>query len=289
MVEREYAPGIDAEVYDCARRAAVVWAPTDWAANQFRRAGVRNVRVVPEAVDASLFVPPAVSNKKKRKKKFTILTIGKWEFRKNMPTLLEAVFRYLDADCLLLLHSYVVSWDKISERNLQKVADDAKRQYCHRTQCPTVTWTGDRQLDRVAMLSLYGRADLFVLPTLGEGWGLPIHEAMAVGLPVVATNHSGPAALVADAGILLPSHETEGTKSTYVPGPTPREIADAILYVKNNPDAAKHLAQAAKLRVTTLFSPKIVADIMMNHLEADFPSFPQKAAASSFSSLKTTR
>jgi len=114
--------------------------------------------------------------------------------------------------------------------------------------------------------------------------GLPIHEAVAVGLPVVATNHSGPAALVADAGILLPSHETEGTKSTYVPGPTPREIADAILYVKNNPDAAKHLAQAAKLRVTTLFSPEIVADIMMNHLEADFPSFPQKAA-----SLKTTR
>jgi glycosyltransferase involved in cell wall biosynthesis len=32
--------------------------------------------------------------------------------------------------------------------------------------------------------------DAFVLPTRGEGWGLPIMEAMAVGLPVIVTNFS---------------------------------------------------------------------------------------------------
>jgi glycosyltransferase involved in cell wall biosynthesis len=38
---------------------------------------------------------------------------------------------------------------------------------------------------------LYAAVDCFVLPTRGEGWGLPIFEAMAMGLPVIATNWSG--------------------------------------------------------------------------------------------------
>lgn len=33
-----------------------------------------------------------------------------------------------------------------------------------------------------------------MLPTRGEGWGLPIVEAMSMGLPTIATNFSGPTA-----------------------------------------------------------------------------------------------
>ena len=39
--------------------------------------------------------------------------------------------------------------------------------------------------------SLYLAVDAFVLPSRGEGWGRPVMEAMAMGLPSIATNWSG--------------------------------------------------------------------------------------------------
>jgi glycosyltransferase involved in cell wall biosynthesis len=38
------------------------------------------------------------------------------------------------------------------------------------------------------MLRMYSSVDAFVLASHGEGWGLPYMEAMAMGLPCIATN-----------------------------------------------------------------------------------------------------
>jgi glycosyltransferase involved in cell wall biosynthesis len=45
-------------------------------------------------------------------------------------------------------------------------------------------------------VSLYRSVDAFVLPSRGEGWGRPYMEAMSMGLPVIATNWSGPTEFV---------------------------------------------------------------------------------------------
>jgi glycosyltransferase involved in cell wall biosynthesis len=42
------------------------------------------------------------------------------------------------------------------------------------------------------MPSLYTMADCFVLPTRGEGWGLPLFEALACGVPVITTGYGAP-------------------------------------------------------------------------------------------------
>ena len=47
------------------------------------------------------------------------------------------------------------------------------------------------EMPKVDMPRLYKAAHAFVLPTRGEGWGLPLLEAMAMALPVIATNFSG--------------------------------------------------------------------------------------------------
>lgn len=49
----------------------------------------------------------------------------------------------------------------------------------------------DADLDKDAIAGLYGACDALVMPSRGEGFGLPAAEAMLAGLPVIATNHGG--------------------------------------------------------------------------------------------------
>lgn len=50
---------------------------------------------------------------------------------------------------------------------------------------------------------IYNSFDVFTLPTGGEGWGLPILEAMAAGLPVLVTDYSAHTDYVRNAGELI--------------------------------------------------------------------------------------
>jgi len=47
------------------------------------------------------------------------------------------------------------------------------------------------EMPEIQLADLYRACDTFVLPTRAEGWGLPLIEAVAAGLPVITTMHSG--------------------------------------------------------------------------------------------------
>jgi len=57
----------------------------------------------------------------------------------------------------------------------------------------------------------YSAAELFVFPSLYEGFGLPVLEAMACGAPVIAQNSSSIPEVVGDAGILIDSADFDDT------------------------------------------------------------------------------
>ena len=62
----------------------------------------------------------------------------------------------------------------------------------------------------------YAEADLFVLPTRSDPWGIPLIEAMAAGVAAVTTRFAGAASVLADAGagVVLPDESTAGLRET---------------------------------------------------------------------------
>jgi len=75
---------------------------------------------------------------------------------------------------------------------------------------------------------LYNVADVLAFPSFYEGFGLPVLEAMACGIPVVASNRTSVPEIVGDAGILLDPEEVLG-------------LAEAIKRVLTEPNFANDL------------------------------------------------
>ena len=74
------------------------------------------------------------------------------------------------------------------------------------TACPRIVLL-PLDLPAAAMPSLYAAADAFVLPSRGEGWGRPLMEAMASGLPTIGTRWSGNLEFMTDENSFLVDYE----------------------------------------------------------------------------------
>lgn len=90
--------------------------------------------------------------------------------------------------------------------------------------------------------ALLARASMFVLPSLTEGISLTLLEAMARGLPVVATRVGGTAEVVDD-----------GVTGLLVPPASPEALASAMLRVYRDPQTARAMGLAARQRVCDSF------------------------------------
>jgi glycosyltransferase involved in cell wall biosynthesis len=88
--------------------------------------------------------------------------------------------------------------------------------------------------------SVYNSFDIFTLPTRGEGFGLPVLEAMSCGVPIVVTDYSAHPEWCKEGGILVPPVVLEAEPLTNIR----RAIIDMDCYV----DALLRLIDSAELR-----------------------------------------
>jgi GT2 family glycosyltransferase len=162
-----------------------VWVPASFNVETFRNSGVTvPIRVMPLGVDVD-YLHPGIKPYRPSSR-FTFLSIFEWGERKAPEVLLEAYANeFKPSDDVLLLVS-VFNADptidvevEVAKLNLPPSAP--------------IALMVNPEFAFYEMGALYRSADAFVLPTRGEGFGVPVLEAMACGLPTIATNWSGPA------------------------------------------------------------------------------------------------
>jgi len=85
-----------------------------------------------------------------------------------------------------------------------------------------------RGVDERTLAAIYNSIDIFTLPTRGEGFGLPVLEAMSCGRPIVVTDYSAHPEWCREAGILVPPKVLEAEPLTNIR----RAIIDIDEYVE---------------------------------------------------------
>jgi alpha-1,3-rhamnosyl/mannosyltransferase len=142
----------------------------------------------------------SVLSKFELQEKKYILAVGTLEPRKNITRLLEA-YRSLDES---LRHEF-----KLVVVGKKSWADDFPF-------VENVLFTG--YVDEVDLPYLYSSAQCFVMPSIYEGFGIPVLEAMAAGRPVIALAAGGALETI-----------REGETGVFFKSPTVESLSEALL------------------------------------------------------------
>jgi glycosyltransferase involved in cell wall biosynthesis len=108
-----------------------------------------------------------------------------------------------------------------------------------------ITFTG--RLANEQFVREYAKATAAVVPSVYEGFGLPVGEAMACAVPVISTTGGALPEVVGDAGILVPPADHHA-------------LAGAILTILKNPAQAQKLGRAGYRRVHQYFTWRKAAE-----------------------------
>jgi glycosyltransferase involved in cell wall biosynthesis len=171
----------------------------------FKEVG-RQARLIYHGVDTKLFKPLDKNQIKKEhdaENMFVVGTVARNQPRKNLPALIKAfsIFAEKKDDVALYMHSQIidVGWD---------IGDLVKRFGIEDKAYTTPNLSALRGVSDEELVKIYNLFDIFVLPTMAEGFGLPILEAQSCGIPVLVTDYSACSELVVDRQELLKAKDT---------------------------------------------------------------------------------
>lgn len=190
--------------------------------------------------------------------KFVITCVAQNVHRKQITRLIEALailkYEYKQEDIVLYLHTvpYMKYW--LDGWNLFEIASDfnvAKQVVFHYKMTERNASIPLRSDDpnEPGLVNLMNSADLFVLPSQVEGFGLPAAESMACGLPVLVTKYAAGWEIVKGAGRGIDPVDYEIHKSgTRYANVSPRDLAKEILRLKRNPKELARMSANGVIR-----------------------------------------
>jgi len=197
-------------------KAALCISSSRAVAKEFGKMGVRNIEIIPNGVDLKLFANrrDSIANKNG----FVILSVGRLEKVKG--------HKYL-------INAFAEIKKKVPEAKLLLVGDGSERKNLERQILDLglgdVEFIGE--IPHEELPHWYHKADVFVMPSLSEGFGITSIEAMASGVPVVASRVGGLLDIVKDGenGMLVEEGDSQA-------------IVNAVLSLYTNPQKLKQLS-----------------------------------------------
>jgi glycosyltransferase involved in cell wall biosynthesis len=161
-----------------------------------------------------------------------ILYVGQFIERKGISYLLRAYkkLREKTSDTSLLLVGYGPQKDFLMERVKKKKIED-------------VIFMDHVELSQ--MPKMYAIADVFVLPSSEETWGLVINEAMAAGLPIITTNKVGASEDLVD----------DGRNGFVIPARNSRALEAALKRLFGSPKLRSKMSGESR-KIISSFTPE---------------------------------
>ncbi len=188
----EFRARFSEQAREAAARSRRIIAVSEFTARQVEEIlGVERarIRVIPHGVRPPALAPPL------EKRERLILFTGALQKRKNLERLIEA-FEQCETGWRLVLagsHGYGAA------SVLDRVARSPRR--------TSIEIPGYVSAERLH--DLYSRASIFAFPSLDEGFGIPVLEAMAWGVPVLTSNRSALPEAAGNAALLADPFDTE--------------------------------------------------------------------------------
>lgn len=192
-------------------RNAQVWVAASCVAEACLRAGISSekVFVLPHGVDTEVFHPGVLPRELGLSGRFVFLFSGVAHYRKGVDVALRAFLEEFSANepVSLVVKDAPASYGWGANLGAEIAALSLKD--------PRIVYLVER-LPSSEMAKLYAASDVVLAPSRGEGFNLPVLEAMSCGRPVIST----PTGVACD---LLPEKELFLTEATPVLDPSWRE------------------------------------------------------------------
>ena len=224
------------------KKAAVVTSPSEALRASLNGAlGSRSVKVVPNPVDVDHFKPDSQSGEPDSMP--NVLSVGRPRFLKGFHVLAKAIpmiwkenpatsFTFVPAPMGTGGGSPADAYSAI----LGDLVDDPRIQIVART------------VTRATLSGFYQRATICAVPSLWEAFGYVCAEAMACGVPVIASRTGGLAEII-----------EEGKSGLLVEPGNAEALAEAIVSLIRDPVRRAQIGAAARNRVVTEFSSATIA------------------------------